>query len=80
MSIYYEQIRTAIDPEQAGVCADGELVQDVSVIMTSSPKEERPPGLWLDAAIVTLDPAQARELAFELLGAAETADRIGGHL
>lgn len=79
MSDYYDQIRTVIDPEQAGVSADGELVQDVSVIMTASPKEGLPPGLWLQAAIVTLDPAQARELAFELLGAAEAADRIGGH-
>ena len=78
MSIYYEQIRTAIDPEQAGVCADGKPLQDVSVIMTASPAGLEPE-LWPSPAIVTLDPAKAREFAFELLGAAEAADRIGGH-
>lgn len=78
MSIYYEQIRTVIDPEQAGVSAAGVLVQDVSVIMTASPADLEPE-LWPSPAIVTLDPAKARELAFELLGAAEAADRIAGH-
>ena len=77
MSVYYEQIRTAIDPEQAGVSSHGVLLQDVSVIMTASPAGLEP-ALWPSPAIVTLDPAQARELAFELLGAAEAADRIGG--
>ncbi len=78
MSVYYDEIRTVIDPEQAGVCADGALVQEVSVIMTAMPNEDLPPRLWLDAAIVTLDPAKAREFAFELLTAAEQAERIGG--
>ncbi|HVC08073.1 MAG TPA: hypothetical protein VND98_10880 [Solirubrobacterales bacterium] len=77
MSIYYEQIRTVIDPEQAGVSPAGELLQDVSVIMTASPADLAP-ALWPSPAIVTLDLAKAREFAFELLAAAEAADWIGG--
>ncbi|HEX2707646.1 MAG TPA: hypothetical protein VHM66_06510 [Solirubrobacterales bacterium] len=77
MSVYYEQIRTVIDPEQVDVSPDGAVAQDVSVIMTASPANLAP-ALWPQAAIVTLRPEQAREFAFELLAAAEQADRIGG--
>lgn len=77
MSVYYEEIRTVIDPEQADVSSDGVICQDVSVIMTQGPGEIAPQRR-LEAAIVALDPEQARGLAFELLAAAEHAERIGG--
>jgi hypothetical protein len=77
MSVFYERISTAIDPEQADVSPDGAVHQDVSVIMTQAPgpsaHERR-----LEAAVATLSGAEARELAFELLAAAEAAERIGG--
>lgn len=77
MSVFYEEIRTVIDPEQADVSPDGSVEQDVSVIMTQDPalpRQER----TRQPAIVTLSGAEARELAFELLAAAEQAERIGG--
>lgn len=77
MSVYYEEIRALIDPEQADVAPDGALAQDVSVIMIQDPalprRERR-----REPAIVTLGARQARKLAFELLSLAEQADRIGG--
>jgi hypothetical protein len=77
MSVYYEQIRTVIDPEQSEIGLDGAVVQDVSVILIQDPAYVRSERLR-EAAIVTLDPEQARGLAFELLATAEQADRIGG--
>lgn len=77
MSVFYEQIRTVIDPEQADIGPDGAVCQDVSVIMTQGPGE-LPPKRRLEAAIVTLSGAEARELAFELLALAEAAERTGG--
>ncbi|MGA8745791.1 MAG: hypothetical protein WB507_08000 [Solirubrobacterales bacterium] len=77
MSVYYEEIRALIDPEQADVSPEGSVCQEVSVIMTqdpSRPRQER----GREAAIVTLDPERARGLAFCLLSLAEAAERIGG--
>jgi hypothetical protein len=77
MSVYYEEIRALIDPEQADVAPDGAVAQDVSVIMTQDPalpRQER----WREPVVVALEPEQARQFAFELLAAAEQADRIGG--
>jgi hypothetical protein len=76
MSDYRDQIRCLVDPDQAERLADGSRLQQVSVVMTDDPsldaQRERPP---LRAAIVTLTPAAARELAFELLVVAEQAER-----
>jgi hypothetical protein len=77
MSVFYERIRTVIDPEQADASPDGVVHQDVSVIMTQGPGPVAPERR-LEAAVVTLSGAEARELAFELLGAAEAAERVGG--
>jgi len=77
MSVYHEEIRALIDPEQADVSADGAVAQEVSVIMTQGPAPPREERLR-EPAIVTLSGAEARELAFELLAASEAAERIGG--
>lgn len=77
MSVFYEEIRALIDPEQADVSPDVSAEQDLSVIMTQGPappRQER----RREPAIVTLSGAEARELAFELLSLAEAAERIGG--
>lgn len=78
MSVYYDQIRALIDPEQADVLGDGSVCQDVSVIMTHDNAASSHPALLREATIVTLDAQEARELAFELLSLAEQAERTGG--
>jgi hypothetical protein len=77
MSVYYEKIRALIDPEQADVSPDGSVCQDVSVIMVQGPGPIAP-AHRLEAAVVTLDAGEARELAFCLLSLAEQAEWIGG--
>jgi hypothetical protein len=72
MTDYYTSIRALIDPEQSDPLPDGGRLQDVSVILTDTPRGDR----TLRPAAVTLLPCHARALAFELLEAAEHADRM----
>jgi hypothetical protein len=65
----YHCLDTVIEQHQIGYDDDGILCQLVSVIMT----DDR---CWLDPALGLITAAEARELAFELLAAAEHADRI----
>lgn len=76
MSHYRDQVHCRIDPEQVTEPPDGRLVQEVSVVMTDDhrPGEDRHP---LRPSVVTLRPAEARELAFCLLAAAEHAESFG---
>jgi hypothetical protein len=67
MTVYYQQIRAVIDPEQSDPLPGGGRLQDVSVILVDHPGGD-PVGIALLAC-------QARELAFELLELAEQADR-----
>jgi hypothetical protein len=59
-----------IDPEQGARLPDGSWAQDVILVLLDAPGTgaRRPVAL-------TLSPEQARELGFELLAAAEHADR-----
>jgi hypothetical protein len=67
----YRKIGVAIDPEQSDPLSDGGRLQDVSVILTDRPgADARSP------AAIALLPHRAREVAFELLEAAEQADRM----
>ena len=71
MTVYYSTITALIDPEQFDLVADARL-QDVSVILTDNDPDrpaERP-------AAITLTPADARELAFDLLVLAEQAEQM----
>jgi hypothetical protein len=72
MTVYYHDIRVLIDPEMSDPLPDGGRLQDVSVILTDTPRGQD----TLRPAAVTLLPHQARELAFELLEVAEHADRV----
>ncbi len=76
MSDYRDDIHCRVDPEQVEERSDGRLVQQVSVIMTDDyePGQGRHP---LRPAVCTLRPSEARELAFELLAAAEHAESFG---
>ncbi|MGH2892710.1 MAG: hypothetical protein ACRDPM_05500 [Solirubrobacteraceae bacterium] len=71
MTVYYSEITAVIDPEQFDLIA-GRRVQDVSVILTDHYRD-RPPER---PAAITLTAADARELAFCLLGLAEQADQL----
>jgi hypothetical protein len=72
MTDYYTAIRALIDPEMSDPLPGGGRLQDVSVILTDTPRGDR----TLRPAAVTLLACQARELAFELLEVAEHADRM----
>lgn len=82
MSDYRDGVHCRIDPEQIWQPADGEPVQEISVIMTDDHRFDGVRGRgWLPPAIVTLTPEEAREFASELLEFADQADqavRIGG--
>jgi hypothetical protein len=65
----YHCLDAFIEQHQVGYDDDGILCQLVSVIMT----DDR---CWLDPALCLITAAEARELAFELLAAAEHADRV----
>ena len=70
MTVYYSTITARIDPEQFDMFA-GERLQDVSLILTDN-NPDRP----VRPAGITLTPADARELAFDLLVLAEEADQM----
>ena len=65
----YHCLDAFIERDQVGYDDDGILCQLVSVIMT----DDR---CWMDPAVCLITAQEARELAFELLAAAEHADRI----
>ena len=71
MTDYYSDIRVVVDPERSDPLPGGGRLQDVSVILTDRPgADARSP------AAIALLPHRAREVAFELLEAAEQADRM----
>lgn len=59
-----------IDPEQGTLLPDGSWDQDVTLVLVNAPGRE-----YRRPVAITLTPGQARELAFELLAAAEYAQR-----
>ena len=70
MTDYLHTYNLVIDPEQGTRLPDGSWAQDVSLVLldASGPEPRRP-------VAVTLTAEQARELGFELLAAAEHAER-----
>lgn len=70
MTDYLHTDNVVIDPEQGTRQPDGSWAQDVTLVLLDGPGPDcRHP------VAVTLTPEQARELGFELLAAAEHADR-----
>jgi len=65
MTDYYTHVHALIDPEMSDPLPEGGRLQDVSVILTDTPRGHD-----------TLRPAAITLLAFELLEAAEHADRM----
>ena len=69
MTVYYQQIRALIDPEQSDPLPGGGRLQDVSLILLDGPgRHGEPVGIALLAC-------HARDLAVELMALAEDADR-----
>jgi hypothetical protein len=70
---YYTNVHTDVDPGQAEVFPNGIRRQEINVLMT----DESPCPIWraLAPAVCGIDAARARELAFELLMAAEVAEQ-----
>lgn len=73
MSHYRDDVRVLIDPEQSEELDDGGRLQDVSPIMVDAPRRHS----YVEPSVCTLSPTEARELAFELLAAAEHAEQAG---
>jgi len=70
MTDYLHTYNLVIDPEQGTQLPDGSWAQDVTLVLLDAPGPDcRPP------VAITLSTEQARELGFELLAAAEHADR-----
>jgi len=70
MTEYLHTYNVVLDPEQGTRLPDGSWAQDVTLVLIDPPG----PGRRRPVA-VTLTPEQARELGFELLAAAEHAER-----
>ena len=70
MTHYLHDYNLVIDPEQGTRLPDGSWAQEVTLVLVDAPGPDcrRP-------VAITLTPEQARGLAFELLAAAEHADR-----
>ncbi len=70
MTEYLHTYNLVIDPEQGTQLPDGSWSQDVTLVLIDGPgPDSRRP------VAITLTPEQARELGFQLLAAAEHADR-----
>lgn len=70
MTDYLHHYNVVLDPEQGTRLSDGSWAQEVTLVLLGGPGD---PGRRPVA--VTLTPVQARELGFELLAAAEHAER-----
>lgn len=68
----YYRVEAFIDQDQTDWMGDGVLCQLVTVMMSDD-------ACLLESAVCALTAAQARSLAFELLCAAEHAERLTRH-
>jgi hypothetical protein len=70
MTEYLHTYNLVLDPEQGTQLPDGSWAQDVTLVLLDAPGPE-----YHRPVAITLTPEQARELGFQLLAAAEHADR-----
>jgi hypothetical protein len=72
MSAFCE-VRLELDPDRFEEYPNGVCVQDIEIVLSDDP--ERPSWRATPPACCPIDARRARELAFELLMAAELAER-----
>jgi hypothetical protein len=70
----YCKVDIDLDPDQFEDYPNGIRIQDIELIFTGDP--ELPSWRAVTPAVCAIDARRARELAFELLMAAETAERL----
>jgi hypothetical protein len=69
----YCETQVQLDPDQFEEYPNGIRIQDIELIFTDDP--ERPSWRAVEPVICAIDARRARELAFELLMAAEVAEQ-----
>jgi hypothetical protein len=72
MNDQYCEVQVRLDPDEFEEYPNGICVQDIALILGDDP--ERPIHRALEPAVCAIDARRARELAFELLMAAEVAE------
>lgn len=70
---YYSHVHAHLDPDQLEEYPNGIRVQEIELIFTDDP--DVPSWRQLTPAVCAIDARRARELAFELLTAAQTAEQ-----
>jgi hypothetical protein len=70
---YYSQVQAHLDPALLEEYPNGIRVQEIELIFTDDP--DVPSWRQLPPAVCQVDARRARELAFELLSAAEIAEQ-----
>jgi len=70
----YREVDIQLDPHQAEEYPNGVRVQEIELIFTDD--RERPSWRAAPPAVCAIDARRARELAFELLMAAEVAEQL----
>jgi hypothetical protein len=73
MNGQYCEVEVRLDPDEFEEYPNGICVQDIALILGDDP--ERPIWRALKPVVCAIDARRARELAFELLMAAEVAER-----
>jgi hypothetical protein len=73
MSERYSHVHAQVNPDDLTEYPNGVRVQEIELVLTDNP--ERPSWRALQPAVCAIDSIRARELAFELLSAAEVAEQ-----
>jgi hypothetical protein len=73
MNERYCEVHAAVNPQDLQEYPNGIRVQEIEVVFNDDP--ERPSWRALAPAVCAIDATRARELAFELLMAAEVAEQ-----
>lgn len=73
MNEHHSHVHADVDPGQLQEFPNGIRVQEITLVFTDDP--DRPSWRALPPAVCHIDSTRARELAFELLMAAEVAEQ-----
>lgn len=71
----YCEVKVKLDPYCIDELPNGTCIQEIELIFTDDPNPDIPYWVLLEPARCTIDARRARELAAELVAAAEAAER-----